>query len=90
MIFDVCFNYCYNLFSYLWSGNFNIEWSLCLCFSALFEVVEQQDIDSVKAILESNTVDVNRYVCFIKLCQFQHFLITYIKSLFKSFKKNKA
>ncbi|XP_052070242.1 ankyrin repeat and fibronectin type-III domain-containing protein 1-like isoform X3 [Mytilus californianus] len=27
--------------------------------SALFEVVEQQDIDSVKAILESNTVNVN-------------------------------
>ncbi|CAG2208630.1 unnamed protein product [Mytilus edulis] len=28
--------------------------------SSLFEVVEQQDIDSVKAILESHTVNVNR------------------------------
>ncbi|OPL33203.1 hypothetical protein AM593_10500, partial [Mytilus galloprovincialis] len=30
-----------------------------LSITALFEVVEQQDIDSVKAILESHTVNVN-------------------------------
>lgn len=32
--------------------------------AALFEAVEQQDLDAVKAILDSNSVDVNGYVDF--------------------------
>ena len=34
----------------------------CFCITALFDAVEHQDLDAVKEILETNGLDVNRYV----------------------------